>query len=311
MRPLAVAGNVNVDIIVGPLEPWPAPGTEVVVAHEEVRPGGAAGNVALAWRRLGVPCQTAANVGADMFGRFLRDRFGASADRWPVAATGTTLSIGVTHPCGERTFITTRGHLESFTIDQVLASLDGDRLRGGILLLCGSFLMPHVAAGYDALFAWADARSIDVALDTGWPPGGWTEETVRTALGWVAHCRHLLLNEVETGALARTGSPEDAARSLVAGMRGENAVVVIKQGPQGALACSALGEIVRVPARNVEIVDTIGAGDAFDAGYLAAVAAGEPTEAALRGGVEVASAAISGAYGREEGAILRVEGQPR
>ena len=145
MRALAVLGNVNLDLIVGPLAPWPEPGTEVTVAHHQVRAGGAAGNVALAWQELGIPFQIAANVGNDAFGQFLRSEFGAVADRWPVTGTSTTLSIGITHPSGERTFITPLGHLNDFTVEQALSCIDENRLRGGILLTCGSFVMPRLS----------------------------------------------------------------------------------------------------------------------------------------------------------------------
>ena len=76
MRPLAVIGNVNVDLILGPAEPWPKPGTEIIVDHDELRVGGSAGNAALAWEGLGVDFQIAANVGNDQFGHWLRQAFG-------------------------------------------------------------------------------------------------------------------------------------------------------------------------------------------------------------------------------------------
>ena len=162
-----------------------------------------------------------------------------------------------------------------------------------------------------ALFDWADARSIEVALDTGWPPSGWNKATIVATRGWIARCHHLLLNEVEAVALARTSDPEEAARSLAAGMRRQNPMVVVKQGPHGALACSTGCEILRVPALDVAVIDTIGAGDAFNAGYLASVAAGQATEEALRRGVETASAAISAAHRWPEEASQRVRGKLR
>ena len=76
MRPLAVIGNVNVDLIVGPVAPWPKAGTETVVDHDELRVGGQAGNTALAWQALDVDFDIAANVGDDQFGRWLREAFG-------------------------------------------------------------------------------------------------------------------------------------------------------------------------------------------------------------------------------------------
>ena len=65
MRPLAVIGNVNVDLIVGPVAPWPKAGTETVVDHDDLRVGGQAGNTGLAWQALGIDFEIAANVGDD------------------------------------------------------------------------------------------------------------------------------------------------------------------------------------------------------------------------------------------------------
>ena len=156
MRSLAVAGNVNVDLIMGTLPPWPTPGTEVFVEHDEMRPGGAAGNVALAWAALGVDFQVAGNVGDDQFGTYLSEAFGDHAARWPVASARTTYSVGLTHPDGERTFLTTRGHLADFDGDDVLGCLDANKLRGGILLLCGVFLLPGLERDFDRLCSWAE-----------------------------------------------------------------------------------------------------------------------------------------------------------
>ncbi len=116
MKPLAVIGNVNVDLIMGPAAPWPQPGTEIIVDHHELRVGGSAGNTALAFMALGIPFTIAANVGDDQFGRWLRDEFGAQAAEWPSRPEGTTVSVGITHPDGERTFFTTRGHLPHFSL---------------------------------------------------------------------------------------------------------------------------------------------------------------------------------------------------
>ena len=160
MRPLAVIGNVNVDLILGPAEPWPKAGTEIIVDHDELRVGGSAGNAALAWKALGVDFDIAANTGTDEFGRWLRESFGAQAEKWPIRPEGTTLSVGITHPDGERTFFTTRGHLPRFSLDCVFAALDGARLSGGYALLCGSFLTDDLAADYPYLFDWADHHRI-------------------------------------------------------------------------------------------------------------------------------------------------------
>jgi sugar/nucleoside kinase (ribokinase family) len=292
MKPLAVIGNVNVDLILGPAAPWPTPGTEIIVEHDELRVGGAAGNSALAWAALGIDFSIAANIGDDQFGRWLRDAFGARAERWPVRPEGTTLSVGITHPDGERTFFTTRGHLPRFSLADVLSSFDGEQLSGGYVLLCGSFLTADLTAEYPALFDWADSHGIRIVLDTGWPLDGWTEENRRLTRSWLSRSACVVMNEVETTTLTGLSDPVEAARSLKAQMP-KGAIVVVKCGADGAVGIDADGGVVKAPAPEVKVVDTIGAGDVFNAGFLAALAEGKPLQACLEAGIRVASQAIS------------------
>lgn len=292
MRPLGVVGNVNVDLIMGPATPWPEPGTEVVLDHDDLRPGGAAGNVSLAWTGLGVPHQISANTGTDAFGDWLRASFPGLSDRWSRAAAATTVSVGLTHPDGERTFFTSRGHLPSLAWPEALSGLDGDRLAGGILLVCGSFVTERLASDYHLLFDWADARGIDVAIDTGWPVNGWTADVVASTFGWLERSRHVLLNEAETAALTGRRDPLEAMRTLD-GRLPEGAVVVVKRGPAGAVARPSGGEAVEVRAPTVAVLDTIGAGDVFDAAYLRGIALGHSLREALAAGVEAASTAVA------------------
>lgn len=130
MRPLAVIGNVNVDLILGPAAPWPKAGTEIIVDHDELRVGGAAGNSALAWQALGVEFEIAANIGSDQFGRWLSEAFGHRSDKWPVRPEKTTLSVGITHPDGERTFFTTRGPSAAFQPGRYLRGHRGCQAAG-------------------------------------------------------------------------------------------------------------------------------------------------------------------------------------
>lgn len=292
MRPLAVIGNVNVDLIVGPVEPWPKAGTETVVDHDELRVGGQAGNSALAWEALGVDFTIAANVGDDQFGRWLREAFGHRAEIWPVRPEGTTLSVGMTHPDGERTFFTTRGHLPRFSLADVFSVLDGNALSGGYALLCGSFLTDDLTREYDAFFDWADSHGIAVALDTGWPMDGWTEANCAATRAWLSRCALALFNEVETVTLAGMSSPTDAARQIRSSMR-HGATFVVKRGPRGAIAIGPDGTLVEATAPDVRVVDTIGAGDVFNAAFLAAMARDQPLSACLSAATHVASRAIS------------------
>lgn len=304
MRPLAVIGNVNVDLILGPADPWPTPGTEVMVDHDELRVGGSAGNAALTWEGLGLDFQIAANVGNDQFGEWLRQGFAKYSMHWPMTPMGTTLSVGITHPNGERTFFTTRGHIAALAWPQVFAMLDTERLKGGTVILCGSFLTDVLVAQYEQLFDWADANDIHVALDTGWPIDGWTETNRTKARQWLSRCHLALFNEVETTRLANSVEPEEAARRLKSLMP-KGAIVVVKRGPDGALAIGSDNRMVSVPAPLVPVADTIGAGDVFNAAFLAALSNGQTLEQSLEAGVRIASTAISTIPRRYDGQALK------
>lgn len=292
MRPLAVIGNVNVDLIMGPTAPWPTPGTEIIVDHDELRVGGSAGNSALAWAALGVDFSIAANVGNDQYGNWLKAAFGHRADDWPVRPERTTLSVGITHPDGERTFFTTRGHLPRFCVDDVFATVDGSSLTGGYALLCGSFLTDDLTAAYDKVFDWADLHQITIALDTGWPLDDWTEKNRAAMQTWLRRCGIALLNEVEATNLIDAPDPIEAGRQIHALMP-SGAIVVVKRGPEGAIAIGPDGTLTAVSAPRVDVIDTIGAGDVFNAAFLAALAEDKPLEACLAAGTEIASRAIS------------------
>lgn len=289
MRPLAVIGNVNVDLILGPVTPWPQAGTEVIVEHDALRPGGAAGNTALAWAGLGVPFTIASNVGTDAFGAWLSDAFAPHSQGWTVSAGSTTISVGLTHPGDERTFFTTKGHLADLGWTDIASQLE--RARGGILLLCGCFLMDGLARDYPALFAWAAHHGTEIALDPGWPVGGWTKAERIRVKGWLKHTRHLLINEIE--ALSLSGQPSlDAALPALARLMPAAATVVVKTGARGAVAvCGTIRAQAAAP--QVSVIDTIGAGDIFNAGYLLAMAEGHDLPTALFAAVHLASRAIA------------------
>ena len=291
MRPLAIIGNVNVDIIVGDCPPALHPGTESMVAHGDVRPAGCVGNTALAWTAMDVPFQVAANTGNDMFGDWLRDVFHAHSSAWPRESCATTFSVGIAHPDSERTFLTTHGHIARLSLDEVKRALDLDALRGGIALVVGGFLTDRLTSEYSSLFDLLTRHGIDVALDTGWPIAGWTTDIRTQCLAWVERTDHLLLNEVELLSLFQAADIEQAMQAAARRMP-QGGHVIAKRGPQGASGLSG-GRLVHVPAPSVAAVDTIGAGDVFNAGYLAAIATGEPFNEAIAAGVVTASRAIS------------------
>ncbi|MEZ5831047.1 MAG: carbohydrate kinase family protein [Dongiaceae bacterium] len=291
MRPLAIIGNVNVDIIVGDCPPVLAAGTESLMAHGDIRPAGCVGNTALAWIAMKVPFQAAANTGDDMLGDWLRGMFPVQSKTWPRESCATTFSVGIGHPDSERTFLTTRGHLSLLDFEEVQRGLNVSELRGGLALVVGTFLTERLTADYDRLFGLLCENDIQIALDTGWPIDGWTTEIRARCLTWLTRCDHLLLNEVELLSLFDVRDIA-AAMNHAAAIMPPDACVVAKRGPLGASGLRH-GHEVQIPAPSVAAIDTAGAGDIFNAGYLAGIAQGASLHDAVAAGVALASRAIS------------------
>jgi sugar/nucleoside kinase (ribokinase family) len=151
------------------------------------------------------------------------------------ACNGTTsVTVGFIHSCGERTFFTTRGHLEALAYEHVRPSLQPTPKAGSIAMLCGAFLTPALRKSYPRLIGEIVELGYEVALDTGWPPDGWTDASRAEVAGWLKQCDHVLLNELEVVNLA--DRPDlDAATAQVALMLKPGATLVVKTGERGAL----------------------------------------------------------------------------
>jgi sugar/nucleoside kinase (ribokinase family) len=160
-----------------------------------------------------------------------------------------------------------------------------------------------------------------VSLDPNWDPAETWDQGLSALYGLLDV---LLPNETEAAALARALPPDrggrgtgvmtaaEAARALA----GQGPSAVVKLGAEGALAASPDGELIRVPAvPDVHPVDAVGAGDSFDAGFLAATLWGWDTSRALAvgaacGALSTRAAGGTGAQATREEAIALASGLP-
>ena len=202
----------------------------------------------------------------------------------------TTMTVAVLLDDGERSFLTTRGHLEAVTWASLDARLPAAS-AGECALMTGIYLQPQLAADYAAVLASARAKGHRVAVDTGWPSQGWTDETRAEAEAWLPHCDILLLNEVEVTGLSQCNGVDDALRWLAARLA-PGGIAVAKTGSKGASAFDG-HSFARGNAPRAEVFDTVGAGDSFNAGFLLALTDGASLERALTTGCRAATAIIS------------------
>jgi sugar/nucleoside kinase (ribokinase family) len=288
---LTVIGDVGVDVVLGPIDRWPAIGTESLMDRSELRPGGSAGNAALAASYLGVPCRLLSLVGNDSLGAWLAEQFRPLNPALPVCELATSVSVGIIHACGERTFLTTRGHLEAFDYPHVHPFLPRAKHRPSIVLLSGVFLTPKLRPHYVHLIDEIAALGYQVALDTGWPSGNWNDPVRQEMLGWVERCDHVLLNEMEVANLGDRPDFRDAMLNVGHRLK-PGATLIVKNGSKGAIGFQN-GVSARAEAVETNVFDTIGAGDSFNAGYLVARLNGHDLDGALDAGCRAAASIIS------------------
>lgn len=287
---LTVIGDIGVDLVMGPLGAWPVRGTETIVELSEMRPGFSAANAALAARHLGAPCRLIGDVGDDPLGAWLVGELGQIDARIARQPGATTLTVAVLHDDGERSFLTTRGHLEQVEWASLLDRLP-PATPGAVALLTGVYLLPRLAAQYPRVLADVRARGYRVAVDTGWPTSGWTPAVRATAHAWLPLCDVLLLNEAEVTGLADLPDLAAALRAL-ASLLAPHGIAVAKAGAQGAFACTGT-QTLHHAAPPAAVFDTVGAGDSFNAGFLLAVAEGVSLDQALAAGTLAASTIIA------------------
>jgi sugar/nucleoside kinase (ribokinase family) len=288
---LVIVGDVGVDLVLGPISEWPRVGTETLVDRSELRAGGSAANAALAVSYLGGHSQLLSVVGNDEPGAWLRGQLQALGATLAVCDAPTTLSVGLIHSCGERTFFTTRGHLEALSHEILRPCIPRAPDAGSIALLSGIFLTPALRAAYPLLIRELHALGYRVALDTNWPPQGWSEALRAEVASWVSASDHVLLNELEVRSLADTIDLTAAIERLAAMLK-RGATLVVKTGARGAIGTED-GQRCECAAPQASMFDTVGAGDSFNAGYLLARLDGAGLAEALAAGCRAASAIIA------------------
>lgn len=291
---ILVVGNANVDVLMGDVAPWPLPGSEVVIDRYEWRVGGAAGNTGLALAALGVrdgvDSDVIAGVGDDFLGNWLESAM-AGAARLTRAPHATALTVGLTHPDGQRTFVSYLGHLVTLPAARIDAALAAAR-PGDLLLLCGYFLLPELRRAAPALLRRARDRGVVAMIDTGWPDDGWTDAVRAEVAALLPLLGAFLPNREE--ALGLTGCRQDGdVEVAVAELRRLGAErVVVKLGADGALLVTEAERAVQA-SPYVAVQDTVGAGDTFNAGLLAGLARGMSWTEALAPAVNAAALAIA------------------
>ncbi|MGZ8514881.1 MAG: carbohydrate kinase family protein [Candidatus Limnocylindrales bacterium] len=279
-----VLGEINPDVIVRAVDPRPHFGqVELLVDTIDLVVGSSSAIFACGAARLGLRVAFVGVVGDDAMGRFMLDTMrthgiDVSACRVDeVVPTGASVILA---GGADRAILTAPGTVPLLRDEDVPAALV-DRARhlhvGSVFLL--DALRPQLAER----FAAVRRAGITTSFDCNWDPSGSWDGGLGPIL---AQTTVFFPNAAEAQRITGRESIEEAALALAAlGPR----VVAVKCGADGALAGEPDGTITRVPAIAVDMVDTTGAGDSFDAGFLAAWLADRPLRDCLAVGVSCGS----------------------
>ena len=322
---VVVVGDANPDVVLrGDVVPRFGQVEQLLDAADLVL-GGSAAIVASGLARLGVRTALVSVVGNDPLGEFVRSTLvGRGVDvRWlrthPTLSTG--LSVILSAP-DDRAILTFPGTVAALSADDV----DLDLVRSARHVHAASpFLQTQLVAGLPRLLAAARAAGASTSLDTNWDPA----ELWNGIDDVLAHTDLLLPNAAELVALsaatvasrpAESDAADEAADAVEqAGHRFAAAglTVALKAGADGGVVWTPDGLRCAVSGPPVTVVDTTGAGDCFDAGYIAGIVDGlDPAQclelAVVAGSLSTrAAGGIASQPDRTDVATARADGGPR
>ncbi|MGD0612711.1 MAG: sugar kinase [Anaerolineales bacterium] len=290
-----VAGEINPDLILnGDVVPRFGQ-LEQLVDSATLSIGSSSAIFSCGTSRLGLKTAFIGVCGDDLFGHFmLEEMTRRQVDVSPVIVdqSGQTgLSVNLNRG-NDRAILTLVGCMASLRADQVPDSL---LAKARHVHVASYFLQTALKPGLPDLFRRARALGLSVSLDPNFDPSGeWRGFDELLSLVDV-----FLPNQREALGLTGTATAEQALAALAR----KCPTVAVKLGEEGAIAARG-AETARAAAIQMEVVDTVGAGDSFDGGFLYAWLNGWNLERGLRLAVACGSLSTRSAGGTTGQATL-------
>ena len=235
--------------------------------------GGAESNLAIGLRRLGVPAAWISRVGDDPLGqRVVRE----------IRAEGVEVHCGIDPQRPTGLMVKSRPSAATTRVDYYRAGSAATALEPSHLpeelieqaeILHISGITSQLSASAHATVVTAVRRAatagVQVSLDVNYRSRLGSRERLAQLLGEILEHTDILFGGPEELSLLAPAADESAPHTLLHALASEGRQVVAKLGADGAAAL-ADGRLHEAPGLVVDVVDTVGAGDAFVAGYLSA-----------------------------------------
>jgi 2-dehydro-3-deoxygluconokinase len=250
-----------------------------------VTTGGAEFNVAVHLARLGVAARFGGMVGADPWGSRLLAT---------LTAEGVDVSPVRTDP-DRRTgcYLKDRGAVYYYRTGSAGSALTRlpDGAHDGVTHVHLTGITPALSPGCAALVSAELAGPWTTSFDINYRPALWNREQAGPPLLDLARLADYVFVGLDEAQLLWGCTTADAVRALLPAP----AELIVKDGPRAAVAYTPDGSAVTAAPGQAEVVDVVGAGDAFAAGYLASRLRGGDAAASLRTGHAIAAAVVGSA----------------
>jgi ribokinase len=278
VREIVAVGRINVDVIMR-VSRIPAKNEHVTSRQGLISFGGSASNFAAQTARLGVGTGIVGCVGDDFYGQqALKDLSSAGVDTSSILVLDnqpTGIFFLAEQKNGDRVVVSEPGanrFLEKHVLDEDFL------MKSTVVHLAGAF--PMMTSRIQEV---STANGMIFSFDPGRAAGSLDFKSIlrRTDL--------LFLNQGELRDYFKINPNEKALKALAKTIPG---IVIVKKGEKGAVATDGF-EYCSSPVFDVPAIDTLGAGDAFAAGFVTAWTRSERIEQALHVGNAVAALTIT------------------
>ncbi|MFK2875327.1 carbohydrate kinase family protein [Dyella lipolytica] len=257
---ILVVGEINVDFVFKGCHALPMPGKEVLADDFVMTPGSSSMICAMGLARLGNQVAFHGRLGTDASGKFcleaLQDAGIDVTSLRPDGSQRTGVTVSLSTP-QDRALVTFAGAIAELRAEEI----EDEWLRAADHLHVSSYyLQKALRPGCRELFARAASLGLTTSLDPGFDPEQQWESDLFDTLREVDV---FLPNEQELQAI--TGRSD--MREALALVQNGRTQTIVKRGRQGCVSVHD-GQWLNVPAYAVDAIDSTGAGDSFDAGFL-------------------------------------------
>jgi len=272
---VVVIGDCNPDIVLKDDDATVEFGQhETLFTHGGLTVGGSGSITASACARLGLHTAFIGTIGSDTFGDYMAVELaerGVDITHCPRLVDAPTGFTVIVTRGPDRAILTHLGAIKRLTIEHLpLDVLSAARH----VHISSFFLLAELRPRLRSLLATLRSSGVSISLDTNWDPEQKWDDGLLAILELVDV---FLPNAAEACAIAGTSDVERAVLALAE----TSSMVAAKLGSDGALLAHA-GTLYREPGYPLTMVETTGAGDAFNAGFLAGRLAGHPPTRCLQ-----------------------------